>query len=312
MPAPVMALVGEDSFLQTLALRQLLSSLPKDAQRIDFEGDRAELAAVLDEVRSFSMFGGSKAVIVREADDFVTKYREMLERYVAHPVADAVLVLRMKSFRADTRLYKAIDKIKGILKCQPPREVAQWIVTRAKQAHRLTVSPSAARLLADRIGEDFGRIDSELDKLALMIDGDKLDDKTILAGVAFQREQEMWDLTNALAAGRTPEALRRWRQLAQMDSSAEFRAVTWLCIWLENVCKALSMKNKGIPPDSIAQQLRIWPRERQQEFFRTAGSMGLSGAARALDLLVELDRHNKSGIGEPVTNIERFILRLGL
>jgi DNA polymerase III delta subunit len=130
-------------------------------------------------------------------------------------------------------------------------------------------------------------------------------------GVAFQREQEMWDMTNALAAGRPAEALRRWRHLVQMDSSAEFRAVTWLGMWLENVRKALAMKKKGIGAGTIAQQLRIWPREIQQPFFKTSEALGEAGADRALDWLVEVDRQNKSGIGEPAANIERFLLRVG-
>jgi DNA polymerase III delta subunit len=82
-------------------------------------------------------------------------------------------------------------------------------------------------------------------------------------------------------------------------------------MWLENVRKALAMKKKGMGAATIAQQLRIWPREIQQPFFKTADALGETGATRALDLLVEVDRQNKSGIGEPATNVERFLLRVG-
>jgi DNA polymerase III delta subunit len=306
-----MALIGEDAFLQSQALLGLLASLPRDIQRIDVEGERAEVADVLDEARSYAMFGGSKVVVVRQADEFVARFRESLENYAAHPAPEATLVLRLNALAKNTRLYKAIDKLGGIKACEPPRDVAGWIITRGKQAHQLTVAPQAARLLADLVGADLGRLDNELAKLALMVEGGKVDEKAISAGVAFQREQEMWDMTNALAAGRAAEALRRWRHLVQMDSSAEFRAVTWLGMWLENVRKALAMKKKGMGAATIAQQLRIWPREIQQPFFKTAEALGESGANRALDLLVEVDRQNKSGIGEPATNVERFLLGVG-
>jgi len=120
--------------------------------------------------------------------------------------------------------------------------------------------------------------------------------------VAFQREQEMWDLTNALAAGEAAEALRRWRQLVQLDPSAEFRAVTWLGMWLEDVRAALS---------GAAGKLTWKYKERFPQFLRTSNQLGPAGAARALDLLAEADHQSKTGVGDAAANVERFILELG-
>ena len=39
-----------------------------------------------------------------------------------------------------------------------------------------------------------------------------------------------------------------------------------------------------------------------------AKRMGKSGHARSLDLLAEIDRQTKTGIGDAATNVERFIL----
>ena len=120
----------------------------------------------------------------------------------------------------------------------------------------------------------------------------------------------MWDMTNALAGGNPAEAVRRWRQLLQMDSSAEFRAVTWLGMWLENVRKALDMLRKGQNAGGIGQALRIWPRELQQPFVETARALGDNGVRRALDLLAEIDHQSKSGVGDAAKNVERFMLTL--
>src|SRR5690242_14975268 len=56
MVKPVYALVGSDSFLQMQKLNELLSTLGNDVQRLEFEGDRADLPDVLDELRSYAMF----------------------------------------------------------------------------------------------------------------------------------------------------------------------------------------------------------------------------------------------------------------
>ena len=304
------ALAGSDSFLQLEALAALMHKLPPDTQRIDFEGPTAQLADVLDELRSFAMFGGAKVVVVREAEEFVTQHRSALEDYMESPCSGATLVLRVKSAPANQRLYRAIAKIGFVESCEPPKDLARWILERGQKAHRLAIAPDAARMLAEMVGDDLGRLDNELAKLALGADAGKVGVQQVQDAVAFQRQREIWDLTNALAAGNTAEALVRWRQLVQLDSSAEFRAVTWLGMWLEKVGKALEMLRRGDNAWTIGQALKIWPREQQQPFLDTAQKMGPTGLARALDLLAQIDWQTKTSVGHASSNIERFILGL--
>jgi DNA polymerase III delta subunit len=129
-PKPVYALVGEDSFLQLQKLAEIARLLPDDAARIEFDGERAELADVLDELRSFAMFGGGKLVVVRNGDDFITRFREQLEDYVADPSNSATLVLRVATLPKNQRIYKAIDKMGQIVPCEPPKpaQLPSWIL----------------------------------------------------------------------------------------------------------------------------------------------------------------------------------------
>jgi len=310
---PVYALVGADPFLQSQKQTEIASILPTDAQRAEFDGERAELADVLDELRSFAMFGGGKVVVIRNADEFISRFRPQLEDYLGAPSDSATLILRVSSLPSNQRIYKAIAKVGQIEDCSPPKErdLPRWVIQQAKSAHNIAISSDAAALLADLVGGELGRINSELAKLALSSDSGKVDAELVGKTVSFQRERQMWDMTNELAAGHSAEALRRWRQLLQLDPSAEFRAVTWLTMWLENVRKALAMKRQGINAFTICSQLRIWPRENQEPFLRTAESMGTSGVRVALDLLAKVDHQSKSGVGEAATNVERFILSMG-
>jgi DNA polymerase III delta subunit len=121
MAKPVYALVGEDSFRQLAELGRILADLPADAQRSDYDGETAELAEVLDDLRSFAMFGGGKVVVVRSADEFVSRYREPLENYLAHPSNSGSLVLRLNSLPKVQRVYKLIAKVGEVVECTPPR-----------------------------------------------------------------------------------------------------------------------------------------------------------------------------------------------
>ena len=307
----VYALVGADSFMQLQKLAGILRLMPPDVQRMEADGERAELAEVLDELRSFAMFGGAKLVVVRSAEAFITRFREQLENYVAHPSDSATLVLRLPTLPSTQRIYKAIAKVGQIENCNPPKDVVRWIIAQGSAGHGLSVDLEAAQLLAELIGDDLGRLDNELAKLALFAEQGKLTKAQIGATVSFQREQEMWDMTNELAMGNPAEALRRWRQLVQLDPSSEFRAVTWLGMWLENVRKAQALMRRGLNQFAIAKQLRIWPSEIQAPFMKTAQTLGPGGVARALDLLAEIDHQSKSGVGEAASNVERFILQMG-
>jgi DNA polymerase-3 subunit delta len=311
MAKPIYALIGSDALMQQEALADILHQLPPDAQRSDYDGETAELAQILDELRSLALFGSGKVVVVRNAEQLISRFRAAMEEYVAKPSEGATLVLRLSSLPSNQRIYKLIVKMGKIEACAPPKDLAGWIVGRAKAAHGVTVTPGAARFLADLIGDQLGRIDNELAKLALMSDSGKISEDQIAGTVVFQREREMWDLTNALAAGNPAEAVGRWRQLVQSDTSAQFRAVTWLCMWLENVRKALVMLQKGEDAWTIGQALRIWPREQAQRFVQTVKSLGTPGLARAVDLLAQIDYQTKTGIGEAAENVERFLLTLG-
>src|SRR5690348_18456472 len=111
MLKPVYALVGEDSFLQMERLAQILKNAPADATRIDVDGERCELADVFDELRSFAMFGGAKIVVMRNGDEFITRFREQLEDYLQHPSTSATLVMRVKSLPGNQRVAKLIAKV---------------------------------------------------------------------------------------------------------------------------------------------------------------------------------------------------------
>jgi DNA polymerase-3 subunit delta len=302
MPKPVYALVGDDSFLQLQTLGQILRELGPDVQRADFDGESAQLAEVLDELRSFAMFGSGKLVVVRNADEFISRYREQLEDFLADPPASGTLVLRVASLPGNQRVAKLIAKVGAVERCDPPADVRRWIMDHAKSVHKITVAPDAAALLTDHIGANLGRLDNELAKLALQVESGKVSADDV-RGVAFQREQEMWDMTNELAAGRPLEALRRWRRMCQLDNSAEFRAVTWLTMWLEDMRQLLS-GNVG--------KLAWKYKDRLPQAKATAQQLGRAGLSRATDALAEIDKRTKSGFGGAAENVERFILSLSL
>ncbi len=300
MPKPVHALVGADLFLQLQVMRDIMRAAGVDAQRITFDGETAELADVLDELRSFAMFSSSKVVIVREADDFVSRFRQQLEQYVSRPAPDSTLILRLASLPKVQRIYKLIAANGQIHECEAPKALRPWIIAQAKNIHKLRLGAEEAGLLEELVGKDLGRLDNELAKLALQSQTGAADAALIRSSVAFQREQEMWDMTNEVAAGRVADAVKRWRQLVQLDPSTEYRAVTWLMMWLEDA-QAMAGNPQGFK--------NAWKyKDRLPQFKRTVEAIGRHRLGQLVELLAEVDYRSKSGLGNMADNVERFLL----
>ena len=67
LEASCLLIVGEEDFLRTEALAALRAASEASAQLTEFDGDRAALSAVLDELRTLSFFGGKRIAVVRKA-----------------------------------------------------------------------------------------------------------------------------------------------------------------------------------------------------------------------------------------------------
>ncbi|MBN2473950.1 MAG: DNA polymerase III subunit delta [Pirellulales bacterium] len=208
-PKPVCAVFGDDAFLRRQAIIKLrhvvLGGDEGDFSLASFEGPKVELRDVLDELSTVAMFGGgTRLVVVEEADEFVSRYRPELEDYVARPARTGVLLLELKSFPGNTRLHKAVAADGLAIDCSAPRAagLSRWLATWAQQAHRVKLPPSAVEVLLEVIGPELGLLDQELAKLALVVGADKRITPEMVTQLAGGwRAKTVWEMLDAALAG---------------------------------------------------------------------------------------------------------------
>jgi DNA polymerase-3 subunit delta len=182
----VTVLYGDEPYLQRAALEairnQVLTGEDAEFSYCAFDGkfERGkpclEFRSVLDELNTIPLFGGARLVVIDRADDFISGnevadgYRDRLEHYVAQPNRAARLVILVKSFPSNTRLYKAVTAKELAIECKPPGEAVllRWLSQTAER-RGASLEPAAAELLYEIIGPDMGRLDQELEKLALIV-----------------------------------------------------------------------------------------------------------------------------------------------
>lgn len=212
--APVYALYGDEPFFKRQVLNvlreQVLGADDAELSRIAFDGRSVELAPVFDELSTLALFGDRRLIHVQEADDFVSRYREQLEAYVAKPSSHAVLVLDVASWPSNTRLAKAVQQQGLAVECKAPPagQLIPWLVSWAKSRHLAKLQKQAAELLVETLGPEVGLLDQELAKLAAGVgpQGEVLA-QHVRDQVGGWRARTAWELVDEAAAGNAARAL---------------------------------------------------------------------------------------------------------
>ena len=245
-PAPMAALFGGVALLKSLARKHLLDQWAEDADVTQFEGAKAATPwrDVRDEVATISMFGGGKRIVwVREADDFVSANRKELEKYASEPLSSGIMILELNSFPANTKLFKAVEKIGVVIDCKVPelargrgkpvpdtQRIAKWLCHRAKQDYECELELTAAQAMIELIGLEFGLLDQELARLSLYAEpGEKLSAKDVRKHCGGWRSQTTWDMLDAALDGQCANAMEQLDQLLRAGEhpNALFGQISW-------------------------------------------------------------------------------------
>ena len=174
-------------------------------------GPTATLSGVLDELGTLAMFGGGqRLVVVDAADEFVSRYRAELERYVDHPRGSGVLVLDVTSWPSNTRLAKALAEKGLVVECKfpSPARLTKWLISWTKQQYDARLESDAAEALAEVIEPELGLYDSEVAKLALLAGDDRvIRVELVRESVGGWRTRTTWEMLDLAASGNARQAL---------------------------------------------------------------------------------------------------------
>ncbi|MFQ5462595.1 MAG: DNA polymerase III subunit delta [Phycisphaerae bacterium] len=247
-PKTVYAVVGKDMLLRSEALAAILRACAPggatgagaDVTRVDCASGDVELADVLDDVRTLSLLGERRVVVVDNADAFISAHRKALEKYCSAPVATGTLIFVCNSFPKNQNLYKIIARIGGAVECPPPNPsaIVPWIVRRAKHKYEKRLAADAAQRLRACVGDTLSLLDAELAKLASFVGGrDTIEPADIEALVGQHREEKVFAIVDAVLEGDAPAAMKQWDQVLATDLAAPGRAVGGLAYgvrqWVE-------------------------------------------------------------------------------
>ena len=315
MGESVYVIAGKEDSLVNAECQALLDRLLDPQQRttglLSAEAAQVSVSDVLDELRTAPFLTEKRVVVVKGADDFVSENRPLLEKYFDSPCLTGILVLTVRSWPKQTKLAKKLAKVgKLISVAQPPSwQLPSRLVKYAGDAHDKKLTKEAAELLVELSGDELTRLYSEVDKLALFADAEKV----ITAGHVEQltghnRIFGVFQVIDAVIAGNVGQAISRLRNMFAEDKTAEYTVVGAFAFHFRRMFNAKALLSKGLRPAEVASRLRIW--SNKDGFFQQVREMTLGQIGAALQQLATIDFKIKTGQTEAEVAVEQLVLGL--
>ena len=217
---------------------------------------------IIDLSRRFPMMGNYQLVVVKEAQDI--KEIGGLEPYLSSPLDSTILVLNFKYKKIDKRrsFFLQMKKSKDVVLFESKRLYDNKIPAWIEKSVRLlgySISPHASRMLSEYLGSDLGKINNELEKLAINLErGSLITEDEVELHIGISKDFNIFELQNALTAR---DAFKAQRIVRHFEANPKDHPLQMLSVMLHNyfVKVFLYQANKNSDRNTIASILGINP-----------------------------------------------------
>ena len=311
----ICVIAGKESFLLSNECAKLVDKLLEPEQRAVglFNADPGEVSmgAILEELQTMPFLAEKRVVVVKDADDFVSKNRELLESYFDNPCSTSTLILTVSSWPSNTRLAKKLSKVGKLIRMTQPksRELPGRLIQYAFDAHDKKLTQDAAELLVGLTGEMLGLLYGEIDKLALFIgDGKVIEPRHVESLTGHNRLFNAFAVIDAMTAGDAAGAVGRLRKMFAEDKSTEFTVVGAFAFHFRRMVNAKVLLEQGLGFSAVVGKLRIWGNK--NAFLGHLKRMSLGQIGSILEKLAETDYAIKTGRTKAQVATEQLVLKV--
>jgi len=316
-PKAILVVAGKDAALVKRRVGECVDALLSPDERamalLSLTGKEAQIAQVLDELRTLPFLAERRVVVIQDADPFVTAQRSALETYFEQPSPSGILILAVGSWPGNTRLAKKLKSAGELISVDPPKpwHMARELVALTSQRYQKRLALPAAELLVQLTGDNWSGLQGELDKLVLFVGQAR--DITVAqveALVGHNRVFGAFEVIDAMSSGNAGEALKRLRNLFAEDKAAQYTVVGAFAYHFRRLFSGKALLTQGRSPADVAKALRLWAKK--DLFFAQLRRLSLEQIGTYLQSLAEIDYQIKTGRMRPAVAMEQLVLRVSV
>ena len=256
-------LMGEEAYyidaISNFIESTILSEEEKGFNQMVLYGRDVSIDDIVSHAKRYPMMAERQVIIVKEAQD-LSRTIEGLVAYVENPQPTTVLVFCYK--------YKTLDKRKKLSKTLAKNavlfeskklyenQVPDWI-RRVLSGRGHTITPKAAQMLVEFLGNDLAKINNELQKLQLIMQpGEQITPQLIEENIGISKDFNNFELQKAIGEKNVKRAFAIMQYFHQNPKKNPLvMTVALLYGFFAKLLKYHSLSNKG----DAAKVLKVSP-----------------------------------------------------
>lgn len=311
-------LIGNEIYGQNQRKKQLIEQFVSidDQMNLTYYNEDAnnDIRQLIIQCQTYPFLSDYR-VIVYENPSFIfdsklldAKQQQTLVDYLSNPVETTVLIIVInKTVNSNSLIYKKISKYFKIEKFDKlSQNDFEKLVRDDLKTNSVNISKDALDLLLSRLDNDVEKYKNELNKLLTY--GTKLDYQDIDCLINQPIENDIFKLTNAINQNDLAASLKVYRDLLTNNKNDVLSIIGLLASQYRSMAQVKLLSQLGYNNAQIAAKLNI---SAGSVYYKLRDSLNLSAKElmNKLNQLAILDESIKSGLTEPVSGLELFIIR---
>jgi len=231
---PVYLLKGRESFIMEQFADTIAASVVDSATssfNLDVEyGAEVDIPQLVQKANSFPFMSGKRVILLKELEMLRGAGCGKLTEYCSDPAPSCVMVIVYNSHDESGRknrmpsgfnkLEKAAGNAGKVIEFRKMdgNDLESWIIHRLKKLD-VIADRRAARSIIGNVGENLYDLRNEIDKIAVVFEGEEIDSDDISRIIGSYRFNAVYDLVDRLTGGSETESLKILLRI--LDSGAE-------------------------------------------------------------------------------------------
>ncbi|MEZ4873912.1 MAG: DNA polymerase III subunit delta [Flavobacteriaceae bacterium] len=254
--APIYFLMGEEPYyidrLCDYMEEHLLSEEEKGFNQMVLYGRDTTIEEIVSNAKRYPMMAERQVVIVKEAQE-LSRTIENLVSYVEHPQPTTVLIVCYKYKKLDARkkLSKEVKKSGVLFESNKlyENQVPDWI-RRVLAGKGYTITPKAAQMLTEFLGNDLSKVHNELEKLQLILQpGEQITPQLVEENIGISKDFNNFELQNAIGSKDIKKAFGIVQYFGQNPKNHPMvMTIALLYTFFSKLLKYHSLTDKSLAP----------------------------------------------------------------
>ncbi len=299
--APIYFLMGEEAYyidmISDYIESYVLAEEEKGFNQMVLYGKDVSIQDIVSNAKRYPMMAERQVIIVKEAQNLI-KTIEQLVDYAKNPQPSTVLVFNYKYKSLDKRkaLYKTLSKSAIVFESKKIYEdkIPSWIQNYLS-AKKITITPKAALMLSEFLGNDLSKIANELNKLEIVVGAQReITPEIIEENIGISKDFNNFELQKAIGHLDHKKALQIVNYFSQNSKQHPFvLTISILYLYFKKLMTLHTVRDRN--PGTVAKALGVNPYF-VNEYIAVSRNFPMKRISGVLETLRKYDAKSK-GVG---------------